>query len=44
MRDGWLAYARTLEGMAWLNISLNMADGWSWQDGWKLVGPTGPTA
>lgn len=44
MRDGWLAYARTLEGMAWLNISLNMANGWTWQDGWKLVGPTGPTA
>lgn len=41
---GPLAYARTLEGMAWLNISLNMANGWSWQDGWKLVGPTGPTA
>ncbi len=35
---GPLATARTLEGMAWLNISLNMKGG-SWQDGWKLVGP-----
>jgi NADPH-dependent F420 reductase len=41
---GPLAFARTLEGMAWLNISLNMTNGWSWQDGWKLVGPTAPTA
>ena len=28
-----------LEGMALLNINLNMRDGWSWQSGWKLVGP-----
>jgi predicted dinucleotide-binding enzyme len=35
---GPLVNARTLEGMAWLNISLNM-DGGTWQDGWKLVGP-----
>ena len=35
---GPLATARTLEGMAWLNIALNMQGG-SWQNGWKLVGP-----
>jgi predicted dinucleotide-binding enzyme len=35
---GPLVNARTLEGMAWLNISLNLKDG-TWQDGWKLVGP-----
>lgn len=37
---GPLAFARTLEALAWLNISLNMKNGWAWQDGWKLVGPT----
>lgn len=41
---GPLAFARTLEGMAWLNISLNMSNDWSWQDGWKLVGPTAKAA
>jgi 8-hydroxy-5-deazaflavin:NADPH oxidoreductase len=42
---GALAAARTLEGMAWLNISRNMAGG-TWQDAWVLVGPelTGPAA
>jgi hypothetical protein len=35
---GSLAAARTLEGMAWLNISRNMAGG-TWQDAWVLVGP-----
>jgi len=35
---GSLASARTLEGMAWLNIQRNMAGG-SWQDAWVLVGP-----
>lgn len=35
---GSLAGARTLEGMAWLNISRNMAGG-TWQDAWVLVGP-----
>jgi NADPH-dependent F420 reductase len=35
---GSLATARTLEGMAWLNIQRNMAGG-SWQDAWVLVGP-----
>jgi hypothetical protein len=37
---GGLAVARTLEGMAWLHIALSMEHGWSWQSGWKLVGPT----
>ena len=35
---GSLAAARTLEGMAWLNITRNMKGG-SWQDAWVLVGP-----
>jgi predicted dinucleotide-binding enzyme len=38
---GPLAMARALEGMGLLNISLNIRNGWPWQDGWKLVGPTG---
>ena len=37
---GGLEVAGTLKGMAWLNISLNMHNGWVWQDAWKLVGPT----
>jgi predicted dinucleotide-binding enzyme len=41
---GGLEVAGTLEGMAWLNISLNMRNGWVWQDAWKLVGPTAATA
>jgi 8-hydroxy-5-deazaflavin:NADPH oxidoreductase len=35
---GPLAAARTLEGMAWLNITRNM-NGGTWQDAWQLVGP-----
>ena len=35
---GSLAAARTLEGMAWLNISRALAAG-TWQDAWVLVGP-----
>jgi len=35
---GSLMAARTLEGMAWLNISRNIAGG-TWQDAWVLVGP-----
>ena len=35
---GTLAAARTLEGMAWLNISRNLAGG-TWQDAWVLLGP-----
>jgi predicted dinucleotide-binding enzyme len=37
---GPLAMARHLESMAFLNIALNAKNGWSWQTGWKLVGPT----
>ena len=36
---GNLSAARALEHMAFLNISLNARNGWSWQSGWKLVGP-----
>ncbi len=39
---GSLAAARTLEGMAWLNISRNLAGG-TWQDAWVLVGPEAAT-
>lgn len=35
---GSLAAARTLEGMAWLNISRNFAGG-TWQDAWVLLAP-----
>ncbi len=41
---GPLAMAKYLEGMAWLNISLQMKNGWSWQASWKLVGPEGDAA
>jgi hypothetical protein len=41
---GGLTMARHLEGMAWLNISLQMKNGWSWQAGWKLIGPDGDAA
>lgn len=41
---GGLQMARYLEGMAWLNISLQMKNGWSWQASWKLVGPDGDAA
>lgn len=37
---GGLRMARSLEEMAFLNISLNATNGWAWQSGWKLVGPT----
>jgi NADPH-dependent F420 reductase len=37
---GPLTMARALEGMALLNISLNMTNNWPWQTGWKLLGPT----
>ena len=36
---GPLARSLALEHMAFLNISLNAAHDWSWQSGWKLVGP-----
>jgi predicted dinucleotide-binding enzyme len=35
---GSLAAARTLEGMAWLNINRAISNG-TWQDAWVLVGP-----
>ena len=38
---GPLAMARALEGMAVLNMWLNMTNDWPWQTGWKLLGPTG---
>jgi NADPH-dependent F420 reductase len=37
---GGLEVSGTLEGMAWLNMNLNIQNGWVWQDAWKLVGPT----
>jgi NADPH-dependent F420 reductase len=36
---GALIMARVLEGMAFLNITLQIRNGWPWQNGWKLVGP-----
>jgi hypothetical protein len=38
---GPLSSARTLEGMAWIHISLQMANKWPFQSAWKIVGPTG---
>ena len=35
---GPLARARQLEGLAFLNIALNVAHDGTWQSGWKLVG------
>ena len=37
---GPLAMARALEAMGLLNISLNARNNWTWQSGWKLVGPS----
>jgi predicted dinucleotide-binding enzyme len=34
---GPLARARQLEGLAFLNITLNIVNGGTWQSGWKLV-------
>ncbi|SFL78963.1 NADPH-dependent F420 reductase [Geodermatophilus ruber] len=34
-----LRFARSLEEMAFLNITLNATRGWSWQTAWQLVGP-----
>ncbi|MGH3757739.1 NADPH-dependent F420 reductase [Actinophytocola sp.] len=36
---GDLPAARALEQMAFLNISMNIRNGWPWRSGWKLVGP-----
>jgi 8-hydroxy-5-deazaflavin:NADPH oxidoreductase len=38
---GALIMARTLEAMMLLNISLQVRNGWSWQNAWKFLGPTG---
>jgi predicted dinucleotide-binding enzyme len=38
---GPLSAARALEHLALLNITLNARNGWPWQSGWKLIGPTG---
>jgi len=35
---GPLARARQLEGLAFLNITLNVAHGGSWSSAWKLIG------
>ena len=32
--------ARALEGLALLNIMLQIRNNWPWQAGFKLVGPT----
>lgn len=37
---GSLRRARALEELAFLNISLNAANGWTWQSHFALVGPT----
>jgi predicted dinucleotide-binding enzyme len=38
---GALRAARSLEHMAFLNISLNARNGLSWSSGWKLLGDVG---
>jgi predicted dinucleotide-binding enzyme len=44
MDAGPLSLAGALEDLALLNIGLNARQGWSWQSGWKLVGPTSKAA
>jgi len=41
---GSLRMARTLEEIAFLNISLNARNGWTWQSAFQLVGPTSKVA
>ena len=36
---GGLRMARSLEELAFLNISLNASNGWTWQSAFRLVGP-----
>jgi NADPH-dependent F420 reductase len=36
---GSLRMARTLEEVAFLNITLNATNGWTWQSAFRLVGP-----
>jgi predicted dinucleotide-binding enzyme len=38
---GGLRMARSLEELAFLNITLNARNGWPWRSAVKLVGPTG---
>jgi 8-hydroxy-5-deazaflavin:NADPH oxidoreductase len=38
---GGLRMARTLEELAFANITLNATRGWSWQSAFRLVGPQG---
>jgi 8-hydroxy-5-deazaflavin:NADPH oxidoreductase len=38
---GGLRSARSLEHLGLLNMVLNARNGWPWQSGWKLLGPTG---
>ncbi len=40
---GRVAIARVLEGMALVNILLQITNGWPWQSAWKLAGPTDNT-
>ena len=40
---GPLTRARQLEGLAFLNITLNIANNGTWQSGWKLVGAPSST-
>jgi predicted dinucleotide-binding enzyme len=37
---GGLRFARSLEEIAFLNITLNASNGWTWQSAFQLVGPT----
>ena len=41
---GGLRMARALEEIAFLNISLNAGNGWTWQSAFQLVGPTSAAA
>ena len=41
---GALRMARALEEIAFLNISLNAGNGWTWQSAFQLVGPTSAAA
>jgi hypothetical protein len=41
---GPLLRARQLEGLSFLNMTLNIVNGGTWQSGWKLVGAPEPAA
>ena len=36
---GPLVMSRVLEGMSLMSISMQIRNGWPWQNGWKLLGP-----